>query len=72
MTAITIIRTAIKIDMKPATVKKDSFWNLRTEAAAATRIADTRENQTVQAPWEEKVFRAMDTPRILQTNGQKG
>ena len=42
----------------------------------ATRMALTRENQTVQAPWLEKVLRAIETPRIPEpaqrTSGGEG
>ena len=58
------MRTATKTEMKPAKVSQLSLANLRTLAQAATRMADTNPNQTVQAPWLEKVLKAMVTPRI--------
>lgn len=48
----------------PANVSHPSSWNLRIDAQIATMMALTKENQTVHAPWLEKVLRAIDTPNI--------
>lgn len=54
----------MKTEMKPAKVSQLSLANLRIEAQAATRIAETNPNQTVHAPWELKVLKAIVTPRM--------
>ena len=61
---MTTMKTARKMEMKPAQVSQPIWWNLRAEAQVTTRMVATKENQTVQAPWVERALRAMETPRI--------
>lgn len=64
VTAMTTMKTAVKMDMKPAQVSQPMLWNLRTDAQRATNTVATKLNHTVQAPCVDKALKAIETPKI--------
>jgi hypothetical protein len=64
VTATTTIKTAVKMDTKPAQVRMPMLWNFRTDAVAATTTVAIKDHQTVHAACVDKALRPIDTPRI--------
>jgi len=60
----TTMKTAMKMERKPAQVSQPIFWNLRMEAQAVTTTVARNDHQTVQAACSESALRPMETPRI--------
>jgi hypothetical protein len=58
------MKTAVKMEANPIQVSQPIWWNLRTEAARATKTVATRVHQTVHAAWWERALIPMDTPTI--------
>jgi hypothetical protein len=66
------MKTAMKMDTKPAQVSQPIWWSFRTEAQAITTMAATKENHTVHVACVERALRPIETPRIPEPAQRTG
>jgi len=60
----TTMKTATKMETKPAHVSQPIEWNFRILAQKATTTVAINDHQTVQAACVDRAFRPVETPKI--------